>query len=439
MENLKRTNSEYEETNCYLKTLHNERKKKKQNDIKEVSKEPEEVKSSLIFTDGKVIYTSPLNFISPSPPHFLSFRQLLYEDLQNIPNRAKTLSSALLTTFCVENEFIQPIISSGIKTCLVVNNPSAKFEKISENFTIISPKLFDKWGSFHAKLFLLKFPNRLRVVVTSANLISCDWSLISQAIWFQDFFPGTSSGSFHAQLKKFIKDIMPKGYSLGKELGIDLDSYNFDNSSTELVTSVPGRYKLPNEYGLCRIKSIMKKSYSHFTYQCSSIGSISQAFRNDLCDSFTNNKNSKFDIVYPSHQAVTESHLGSEGGGVFFLQEKSYESKHFPKEALCDIKSPEKFSIISGHLSHSKVLIAHDNYEINDDTVLYIGSHNLSSAAWGRFEKTNTQIFIKNYELGVVFVASQGSKEHKQEIVDRLPFRFPPPKYTEDDKPWFID
>ena len=158
MDNLKRNPNEYDEVNSLLKSLNAQRKKKiigeegkesiNKSIQKDENKEEEEKKKNdsapVIFTDGKVIFMTPLDFISPLPFHILTFRQLLYEDLQNIPNRPKTLISALFTTFCVENSFLQPIINSGIKTCLVVNSKSPKIEKISNNFTIISPALPDK-------------------------------------------------------------------------------------------------------------------------------------------------------------------------------------------------------------------------------------------------------------------------------------------------------
>ena len=149
MENFKRTVNEYE-ANSLLKSLHSERKKRKTTEVMkntekaEVMKNPEEESKKVIFSDGSSVFMSPLNFISPEPPNFLTFRQLLYEDLQNIPNRKKTLISAVFTSFCIENQFFQPVLKSGIKVLLVVNNSVPQLKKISENFTVISPKLLDK-------------------------------------------------------------------------------------------------------------------------------------------------------------------------------------------------------------------------------------------------------------------------------------------------------
>ena len=39
------------------------------------------------------------------------------------------------------------------------------------------------FGIFHSKLMLLEFDDRLRVVVTSANLYKMDWEQISNVTW----------------------------------------------------------------------------------------------------------------------------------------------------------------------------------------------------------------------------------------------------------------
>ena len=166
---------------------------------------------------------------------------------------------------------------------------------------------------------------------------------------------------------------------------------------------------------------------------------ITSAFKNDICTSFTGNNKAKFDIIFPSLREVNESHLGPNGAGVFFLQERSYTMNDYLKESLCNLMSPNNYPEINGHLSHSKVLILHTDYQIDDNTIIFIGSHNLSPAAWGKYEKKESQIYIKNYELGIIFLPRENSKSDKIEIISRLPFRFPPLKYKRDDRPWFIN
>lgn len=397
----------------------------------------EEESQISIFTTGTNIFLTPLNFIYPKPDNILTIRQILYEDLKDIPNRPKTLQAAFLTTFALEAEFIKPIVTAGFKVCIVSHGKPERVEKISENFTVVYPKV-QQWGSFHPKLFILKFPYRLRIVITSANLVGCDWNLIGQCIWFQDFFYGDAPDApFLKDLKNFVNDIVPKKAKILNELGIDLDGYNFRNSAVDLVTSIPGRYKIPCEYGFERINQFVKKEYSHFTYQCSSVGALVGTLKKDICKSFTNNPNCEMEIIFPCFRNVMESHLGTAGAGVFFMKENSYTNEDFPRQSLCSMEGPNESFL--GHLSHSKVLIIHDNYEINDDTLIYIGSHNLSGAAWGKYEKNHTQLSISNYEAGIIFKSQPDSKDLKQYIISQLPFKFPPSKYLRDDRPFYID
>lgn len=438
MESGKRTVDEYENMNSLLGTLHNEREKKK--------KKPEEEKKiekmqKIVFCNGESIFMTPIDFISPVPDHFLTFRQLLYEDLQDIPNREKTLISGFFTTYCVEPDFFAPVIKSGIKVCLVNHGLSPKIEKVTENFTVITPKLHDKYSSFHAKLFLLKFPNRLRVVISSANLMKSDWSMIGQTLWFQDFFanPIASACPFQEDLEHFVKKILPKNYDIFPDLGINLSDYDFTTAQVKLIMSVPGRYKLPCKYGLSSFEEKIGKKYLNFTYHCSSVGAVNKSFLAAICKGFTRNESSKIEVIFPSIATVRESRFGVDGAGVFFLNEANYQSSEILKNAFCDISGPSEYPMIRDHLAHSKVIILHDNYEITDDTAIYIGSHNLSLAAWGRYEKSNTQIYIKNVELGVLFPSKENSKSCKAHILSQLPFQFPARKYRENDRPFFIN
>lgn len=41
------------------------------------------------------------------------------------------------------------------------------------------------YGCFHPKLILIRFKDRLRVVISSANLLEQDWYYWSQCIWMQ--------------------------------------------------------------------------------------------------------------------------------------------------------------------------------------------------------------------------------------------------------------
>lgn len=98
----------------------------------------------------------------------------------------------------------------------------------------------------------------------------------------------------------------------------------------------------------------------------------------------------------------------------------------------------EKFPGYAGAIPHLKVLLmTDDSWEVNDDTVIYFGSHNFTASAWGRYEKGDSVLALANTELGVLFPAAPGSAALKKTIVADLPFKFPPRKFKPDEKPFF--
>lgn len=422
--------ADYSNVNEELKDLAQERRRRA------------EAKSTLA-KDGSTIYLTPLEFISPQPIHMLSIRQLMYEDLLERGCSQKTLQSVLMTTYCMEDTFIVPIAREGVEMCIVTEHPAmrGKVVQAADNVTYVFPSNSVSWGKFHPKLFLLKFPSKLRVVVTSANLLMYDWTKIGQVIWFQDFERGEASGSFYRELSGFIEAVLPETYSMQGRLGIDLSQYDFSQAQVELVASIPGRHTALHKYGQGRLRSLMKESgvtHSSFTVQCSSVGNLDPASLKEFATSFANNPEASCQLVFPTFKTVKESHYGPPGGGTSYFKEEYWNSRSFPKAILHEFHGPQDFSAIRGHLSHSKVVISHSD-TIDDNTALYFGSHNMSAAAWGKFEKKGHQLFIGNYELGIFFPPKVGSADQKRSLISRLPFKFPPERYEEGQQPWFIN
>jgi len=392
--------------------------------------------------DGSTIYLTPITYLRAQPEHMLTLRQLLYEDLLVNAKEKRTLQAAFMTTYCHEDEFIAAIVQSGIRFCLVTHGKRSKVERISENYTVIFPKMKTSWGKFHPKLYLLKFPACLRVVVTSANLLKHDWSEIGQTIWFQDFPAGFASGDFSTSLQSFTTEIIPNSqFSLQQDLDIDLTAYDFSVAKVALLASIPGRYQALSSYGLGRMHALVKATgnkYSQATFQFSSISGLSASFLQQVQVSFTDNEHCTLGLVYPTLGRVQLCRRGLDAGLTTFLDQKTYQNPAFPKASLRKLEDPSDFPEITGHLCHSKVLIV-ANSTIDDDSLIYLGSHNLSSSAWGRFEKADSQLFMANYELGVVFLPAPHSAAMKQAIISRLPFQYPPAPYGREDEPWMLD
>lgn len=84
---------------------------------------------------------------------------------------------------------------------------------------------------------------------------------------------------------------------------------------------------------------------------------------------------------------------------------------------------------ILGCIPHLKLAIIEE--ESSGRAIVYMGSHNMTKAAWGRFEKKHTQIHIANSELGLILF-----DVHVQELKSWLPFLYPPSKYGSNDTPY---
>lgn len=55
-----------------------------------------------------------------------------------------------------------------------------------------------------------------------------------------------------------------------------------------------------------------------------------------------------------------------------------------------------------------------DPTNINDDTSIYLGSHNFSPSAWGHIDHEQEAVSINNWEFGVVFGPQKDSKAMKE-------------------------
>ncbi|CAK7336886.1 unnamed protein product [Dovyalis caffra] len=122
----------------------------------------------------------------------------------------------------------------------------------------------------HPKLLVLQRQDSIRIIITSANLVSNQWNNVTNTIWWQDFparsAPDLSSlfiqvydgqtnkdsrSDFAAQLAGFMAslviDVPSQAYWIS-----ELTKYNFEGANGHLVASVPGIHscRSPNAYQL---------------------------------------------------------------------------------------------------------------------------------------------------------------------------------------------
>eukprot|EP01138_Halocafeteria_seosinensis_P002930 gb/GECG01002993.1/.p1 GENE.gb/GECG01002993.1/~~gb/GECG01002993.1/.p1 ORF type:complete len:633 (+),score=65.10 gb/GECG01002993.1/:1-1899(+) len=186
------------------------------------------------------------------------FPQVLDEQLRgNITSLEQIVSQRnidklLLSTFCVEQEFIAPLLrpDTGMDVTLVLHGGDEKrgkgpsTERINSNVLAVYPQL-QRFGVMHAKIVVVKFNSgTLRVVISSANLTEVDWDMYMQNVWFQDFSP-KGNLSNHNSSTEPTHCFQPKGpQDFGTYLRMLMNKWSVPISA---ANSLIGEYNLDEE------------------------------------------------------------------------------------------------------------------------------------------------------------------------------------------------
>ncbi len=341
-------------------------------------------------------------------------------------------------------------------------------------------------------------------MVGSGNLTAGDWIIWSNCLWFKDFPKKSEMASipekkkvnsgefdfdkdFEDTLKNFLGTLMPNRLKYTELLDVNIDDYYISDIDIVLIPSVPGRHKDQDfdKYGHRRVGAIINKLYPSvaptkkkkyfLTYQSSSIGALDEKFFREILSSFIPGymslddlKNEKklskkasgipsddsatkrVRLIFPSKDYVENCTEGAQYSGCLILAPDTYNKDSFPKDIFHQFQAPEHYAFHEGIIPHLKVWVVTDESgEIDDDSIIYFGSHNLSPSAWGRYEKDFSQLSISNSELGVLLPPMKGiirkilfnplgSKLRKQRVIDGLSFKFPPKKYDKNQVPWIF-
>ena len=146
---------------------------------------------------------------------------------------------------------------------------------------------------------------------------------------------------------------------------------------------------------------------------------------------------SMFKVIFPTEQYVQNSTLGPKMANCIFLDYDRYHSRKFKKKVFAKFEGNENIKNNDKVIPHLKVCIISNNYgKINDDTIIYIGSHNMTKAAWGRYNRLGTKLYVSNYEMGIIIPPKLGSKDKKKDIIKKLGFMYPAEKLGEHEKPF---
>ncbi|NXC21190.1 TYDP1 phosphodiesterase, partial [Corythaeola cristata] len=296
-----------------------------------------------------------------------------------------------------------------------------------ENISFCQAKLDIAFGTHHTKMMLLLYEEGLRVVIHTSNLIAEDWHQKTQGIWLSPLYPrlpqgrsgsvGESETNFKSDL---ISYLMAYNSPALKEWIDLIQEHDLSETRVYLLGSTPGRYQGSDKekWGHLRLRKLLKEHASSIPTQeswpvvgqFSSIGSMGADGSKWLCSEFQESLVAagssvttllKCDVpihlVYPTVNNVRQSLEGYPG-----------------KQMNSDLLAFCGHNVLQNHLMLNEpevVILLRTCVCCCEDYAslkcfVSLCSANLSKAAWGALEKNGTQLMIRSYELGVLFLPS---------------------------------
>ncbi|KAJ6767289.1 TYROSYL-DNA PHOSPHODIESTERASE 1 [Salix purpurea] len=370
------------------------------------------------------------------------------------------------------------------------------------NWILHKPRLPISFGTHHSKAMFLVYPRGVRVIVHTANLIFVDWNNKSQGLWMQDFpwkeeEPGKGCG-FENDLVDYLSmlkwpEFIVKLPNLGS-ISINASffkKFDYSNAVVRLISSVPGYHTGANlrKWGHMKLRSVLQEctfdnefKRSPLVYQFSSLGSLDEKWMTELASSMSSGYAEdktplglgEPQIIWPTVEDVRCSLEGYAAGNAIPSPLKNVE-KGFLKKYWAKWKASHTGRCRA--MPHIKTFTRYNGQKL---AWFLLTSSNLSKAAWGALQKNNSQLMIRSYELGVLFLPSSikrygsgfsctsnggpsmdncGSLADSEELGTKLatlkwqgtsnlaskvillpvPYELPPEPYSSEDVPWSWD
>ncbi|EDO46775.1 predicted protein, partial [Nematostella vectensis] len=241
-----------------------------------------------------------------------------------------------------------------------------------------------------------------------------------------------------------------------------------------LIASVPGRHAglNKNKWGHLKLRKILQEHgppSSDVTTnwpvigQFSSIGSLGPDKNKWLCGEWlqslaatcgrTFGSNAPLKLVFPTVDNVRTTLWFISAGGSIPYSHKTAEKQPYLPSFFCSWNATSRGrSRASPHIK-TYMRTSPDHSRL---AWFMVTSSNLSKAAWGVLEKGGSQLMIRSYEIGVLFLPADQVTD--REAIDQcrdilggnrlsdepcthvhVPFDLPPSPYSDDEKPWMWD
>uniref|UniRef100_A0A6Q2ZBW5 Tyrosyl-DNA phosphodiesterase 1 n=1 Tax=Esox lucius TaxID=8010 RepID=A0A6Q2ZBW5_ESOLU len=328
-------------------------------------------------------------------------------------------------------------------------------------------KLDIAFGTHHTKMMLLWYEEGFRVVILTSNMIRADWYQKTQGLWMSPLFPPLPKGSPETAGESptlFKRDLLEY---LGAYRALELTDWiqrirEHDLSETRvyLIGSTPGRYLGSDmeRWGHLRLRKLLHDHTRPLPDeekwpvigQFSSIGSMgldkTKWLQGEFQRTLTTLGKSSLRPDPPMHLVCPVKHLAfvfPAGGSLPY-------SIQTAQKQLWLHSFFHRWQAETTGRSHAMPHIKTYMRASPDFTQLawfLVTSANLSKAAWGALEKNNSQVMVRSYELGVLYLPSAFNMSTfpvQKDVFPAttsstsfpVPFDLPPNRYSSKDQPW---
>lgn len=366
---------------------------------------------------------------------------------------------AMLSDYMVDLEWLLsacPLLKRVPRVVVIHGESGGSLERLKAGklpgWSLHKPPLPLSYGTHHSKFMLLIYPTGVRVIVHTANMIYVDWNNKTQGLWMQDF-PYKSeadkrgASSFEDDLVEYLEALQWSGCTMNLPChgNIQINAaffrrFDYRSAQVRLVASVPGYHQgnRLKKWGHMKLCSILEKEHfekefvgSSLVYQFSSLGSLDEKWLAELNSSMSAGFTSPstplglgtFQIIWPTVEDVRCSIEGYAAGNAIPSPLKNVE-KEFLRKYWARWQADHMGR--NRAMPHIKSFVRYHEQNI---AWFLLTSANLSKAAWGALQKNGSQLMIRSYELGVLFLQSlerigsdfscTGDKPH--EAIGKLP------------------
>ncbi|KAF8154246.1 tyrosyl-DNA phosphodiesterase-domain-containing protein [Crassisporium funariophilum] len=337
-----------------------------------------------VFWDGELRQTATQH-AEPRKDGLPTFR------LTEVLGMKSELAFAIMSSYSLDFPWIYEFFDPSVPVIMVAQpdaSGQATIKNVLPNWIRTTPFLRYGRGCQHMKFMLLFYKTgRLRVVISTANLVAYDWRDMENSVWLQDIplrskpipHDPKASGDFPSSLQRMLHavNVKPALVTMISDNHPDLpiksidelrQRWDWSNVRAQLVASIAGKHegwpqlihnghpRLMTAVRKLGMRTGQSKKSKVLMLECqgSSLGVYTTQWLNEFHWSArgesaedwldgTRKAREKLPLppvklIFPTKTTVQESASGEQGGGTIFCRRKQWSGKNFPRSLFYDSK-----------------------------------------------------------------------------------------------------